>query len=84
MPFIQVVEDTKQQCMQLLKSIGFDKPDIVSSVTLGLERGTLTTKLTDRVPAKTNLHRPGMITVLAIQLRKLTLLRPQQTQQTTH
>jgi hypothetical protein len=34
MPFVQVVEDTKQQCMQLLKSIGFDKPDIVSSVTI--------------------------------------------------
>jgi hypothetical protein len=34
MPFVQVVKDTKQQCMQLLKSIGFDKPDIVSSVTI--------------------------------------------------
>jgi hypothetical protein len=65
-PFVQVVEDTKQQCMQLLKSVGFDKPDVVSSVTLALERGTLTTKLTDRVPAKANLHRPGMITVVVI------------------
>ncbi|RYF35222.1 MAG: hypothetical protein EOO38_29025, partial [Cytophagaceae bacterium] len=33
-PFIEVMKDTEQQCMQLLKSIGFDKPDIVSSVTI--------------------------------------------------
>lgn len=65
MPFIQVAKDTEQQCMQLLKSIGFDKPDVVSSLTLELERGTSTTKLTVRSPAKTNLRCPGMITEVA-------------------
>jgi hypothetical protein len=64
-PFVQVVEDTRQQCMQLLRSIGFDKPDVVSSLTLELERGTSATKLTVRLPAKTNLHCPGMITEVA-------------------
>jgi hypothetical protein len=61
MPFVQVVEDTKQQCMQLLKSIGFDKPDIVSSVTLEVERGVLNEKLTEHSSAKTNIHCSGMI-----------------------
>jgi len=35
MPFIQTLEDTEQQCMQLLKSVGFDKPNIVSLAKLG-------------------------------------------------
>lgn len=31
--FVEVVEDTEQQCMQLLKSLGFDKAVIVSFVS---------------------------------------------------
>lgn len=32
MPFVEVVEDTQQQCMQLLKILGFDKPILVGLI----------------------------------------------------
>lgn len=64
MPFIQVLEDTEKQCMQLLKSIGFDKPSIVSLAKRGSRRGTLIGKLTGQTLAKSNLHCKGIVNVV--------------------
>jgi len=47
MPFIQVLEDTEKQCMQLLKSIGFDKPSIQNRIFTAKTAGGTSSKHAD-------------------------------------